>query len=72
MTPPSYHYTWQHGSSPKYHYLHNTFKGGLAAKLYYMHGRWNISVKERDNADLVRRLCEEHIVNITTKALEGT
>ncbi len=64
-------YFWRQASSNcRYQYLHDNLTNFCAAKLYFMHGRWNISIKDKANEAHVRKLCEAKIVELVCKKLE--
>jgi len=54
----------------RFWYLRDTDTGEPLAKLYFMYGRWNISVKVRANEASIRSLCEQKMVELVCKRLE--
>lgn len=64
-----WHAKWQ---DSHYWYLTDPLTNWYAAKLYYMHGRWNISIRDKANEAQVRKLCEAKMVELVSNKLEGT
>ena len=39
------------------------------AKLYLMHNRWNVSIKDDTRRELITQMCEQKIADITAERL---